>query len=58
MKVALYDVDSRIPNLVLMKLARHHGERGDNVEMFFPLSNGQPVTPQGIAFPAGVGRSL
>jgi len=38
MKVALYDVDSRIPNLVLMKLARHHGERGDNVEMFFPLS--------------------
>lgn len=38
MKVALYDVDSKIPNLALMKLARHHRERGDDVEMFFPLA--------------------
>lgn len=38
MKIALYDVDSTIPNLALMKLARHHLERGDDVEMFFPLA--------------------
>ena len=38
MKVALYDVDSKIPNLALMKLARFHGERGDTVERFFPLA--------------------
>lgn len=38
MKIALYDVDSKIPNLALMKLARHHIERGDSVETFFPLA--------------------
>lgn len=37
MNVALYDVDSKIPNLALMKLARHHGERGDSVSWFAPL---------------------
>lgn len=37
MRVALYDVDSRIPNLALMKLARFHHERGDSVERFDPL---------------------
>jgi hypothetical protein len=37
MKVALYDVDSKIPNLALMKLARFHRERGDTVAMFNPL---------------------
>ncbi len=37
MKVALYDVDSKIPNLALMKLARHHNERGDDVEEYLPL---------------------
>lgn len=36
--VALYDVDSKIPNLALMKLARFHHERGDTVEPFFPLA--------------------
>ena len=36
-RVALYDVDSKIPNLALMKLARHHRERGDNVTWFEPL---------------------
>lgn len=41
MRVALYDVDSKIPNLALMKLARHHGERGDTVERFEPLWSGQ-----------------
>lgn len=37
MKIALYDVDSKIPNLALMKLARFHSERGDSVEWFDPL---------------------
>lgn len=41
MKVALYDVDSKIPNLALMKLARHHGERSDDVAWFEPLWAGQ-----------------
>lgn len=37
MKVALYDVDSTIPNLALMKLARHHRELGDDVGLYTPL---------------------
>ena len=37
MRVALYDVDSKIPNLALMKLARHHRERGDSVSWYEPL---------------------
>ncbi len=37
MRIAIYDVDSRIPNLALMKLTRFHRERGDIVEPFFPL---------------------
>ncbi len=41
MKVALYDVDSSIPNLALMKLARHHRERGDDVTWFDPLWTAQ-----------------
>ncbi len=41
MNVALYDVDSKIPNLALMKLARHHGERGDNVSWYQPLWSAQ-----------------
>tara|TARA_Y100000310_G_C20469392_1_gene709219 strand:- start:11 stop:919 length:909 start_codon:yes stop_codon:yes gene_type:complete len=43
MRVALYDVDSKIPNLALMKLARFHRERGDEVVRFdpaFPLEHG------------------
>ena len=37
MNIALYDVDSKIPNLALMKLARFHRERGDSVVRFDPL---------------------
>ena len=37
MRIALYDVDSKIPNLALMKLSRFHKERGDNVTPFEPL---------------------
>lgn len=37
MKIGLYDVDSTIPNLALMKLARYHRERGDSVDWW--LSN-------------------
>ncbi len=37
MKVALIDVDSKIPNLALMKLSAYHKARGDRVEFFTPL---------------------
>ena len=37
MRVALFDVDSKIPNLALMKLARHHLSQGDEVESYLPL---------------------
>jgi len=37
MKVGIYDVDSRIPNLALMKLSAHHKAQGDTVEMYSPL---------------------
>ena len=43
MRVALYDVDSKIPNLALMKLARFHHDRGDAIVRFdpgFPLEHG------------------
>jgi len=36
MKIGLYDVDSTIPNLALMKLSAFHKERGDSVEWFLP----------------------
>jgi len=36
-RIALYDVDSKIPNLALMKLAAYHKRRGDTVETYFPL---------------------
>lgn len=38
MKVGIYDVDSKIPNLALMKLSAYHKGRGDDVEMYFPLA--------------------
>ena len=38
MKIGIYDVDSKIPNLALMKLAKHHLLKGDRVERFFPLA--------------------
>jgi len=37
MKVALYDVDSTIPNLALMKLSAYHKDIGDSVETYSPL---------------------
>jgi len=40
MKIALFDVDSKIPNLALMKLSRFHRERGDSVVWFNPLWSG------------------
>lgn len=35
--IALYDVDSKIPNLALMKLSRFHKGRGDRVTWYSPL---------------------
>lgn len=37
MKIGLYDVDSKIPNLALMKLSRFYKEKGDDVEFYMPL---------------------
>ena len=37
MKIGLYDVDSKIPNLALMKLSAWHKQQGDKTELFFPL---------------------
>jgi hypothetical protein len=37
MKVGLYDVDSTIPNLALMKLSAFHKQRGDSVVPFLPI---------------------
>ena len=38
MEIGIVDVDSKIPNLALMKLSRFHKERGDKVELFLPLA--------------------
>ncbi len=37
MRVALHDVDSKIPNLALMKLSASHKARGDSVEFYSAL---------------------
>jgi len=37
LKVGIYDVDSKIPNLALMKLSTFHKAMGDEVEMYSPL---------------------
>ena len=37
MDVALIDVDSKIPNLALMKISAWHKTRGDNVKFYEPL---------------------
>jgi MFS-type transporter involved in bile tolerance (Atg22 family) len=41
MHVALYDVDSLIPNLALMKISAFHKDRGDTVTRFAPLFKDQ-----------------
>jgi len=38
MLISIYDVDSTIPNLALMKLSSYHKSMGDEVEMYIPLS--------------------
>lgn len=37
MRVSLIDIDSRIPNIALMKLSTWHKERGDEIIFNFPL---------------------
>lgn len=37
MKIGLVDVDSKMPNLALMKLSSYHKELGDSVKMFDPM---------------------
>lgn len=37
MNIGLIDVDSKIPNLALMKIARLHRSRGDSVEWYNPF---------------------
>ena len=38
MKIGIYDVDSTIPNLALMKVSAYHKAAGDSVEMYLPLA--------------------
>lgn len=35
--IGLYDIDSKIPNLALMKLSAWHKRRGDETELYMPL---------------------
>lgn len=37
MKIGIYDIDSKIPNLALMKLSAFHKQKGDQVEFYSPL---------------------
>lgn len=37
MLIGLYDVDSTIPNLAIMKLSAFHKERGDSVVPYLPI---------------------
>jgi radical SAM superfamily enzyme YgiQ (UPF0313 family) len=39
MKIGLLDVDSRIPNLALMKISQYHKLNGDEVEHYMPLAH-------------------
>jgi hypothetical protein len=38
MRIGLLDVDSRIPNLALMKISQWHKQNGDEVEHYMPLA--------------------
>ena len=37
MKIALIDVDSKMPNLALMKISAHHKNKGDQTSLYKPL---------------------
>lgn len=37
MNIGIYDVDSTIPNLALMKISAYHKSQGHNVSMYHPL---------------------
>lgn len=37
MEIGLYDVDSKIPNLALMRISAWHKNLGDNTELYMPL---------------------
>ena len=39
MKIGLLDVDSKIPNLALMKISQWHKQNGDDVEHYMPLAH-------------------
>lgn len=39
MKIGLFDVDSKIPNLALMKISQWHKLNGDEVEHYMPLAH-------------------
>lgn len=39
MKIGLYDIDGKIPNLALMKISAWHKKQGDETELFFPLKS-------------------
>ena len=39
MKIGLIDIDSKIPNLALMKISAWHKTQGDSVEFYMPLWN-------------------
>ena len=36
-KIGIVSVDSKIPNLALMKISAYHKSKGDKVELFYPL---------------------
>lgn len=38
MRIGLVDVDSKIPNLALMKISAYHKTRGDDVEFHMPIA--------------------
>ncbi len=56
MKILLIDVDSKIPNIVLMKLSQHHKNNGDDVEIIkigqsaFPNSKRKIINIDGSDF--------
>ena len=43
MNIGLVDVDSKIPNLALMKISAHHKKKGDEVEFYNPMFNYEKV---------------